>query len=90
MRRLAIYVRRDDIAAGVPEDASRCPVARALRRATDYHEEVTVGPRSLILRGFMRRRDRVTSLPEPAREFIRRFDNHESVEPFLFHVEFPA
>jgi hypothetical protein len=71
-----------DIAAGRPKSINACPIALALQRATGvpnawigmFHVSVTGGD------------DGIQDTPLVARDFIRRIDAGQPVEPFTFEL----
>lgn len=75
---MEVTVSRDDITYGIRRGVCSCPVAKALSRAFMTPAKVcgdgaTVGRQSI-------------SLPKEAWDFINRFDQGSSVEPFEFEV----
>jgi hypothetical protein len=86
--KLHVDVTKADIARGV-HGALCCPVALACNRAakaagSDDRFSVT----SVSCR---RRRDNARApLPEPARDFVARFDCDDRVAPLSFELEFPG
>lgn len=77
MKSLAIRVTRDDIQNGETESATRCPIARAIRRL-GKKKWISVVPYQIELG------DAVYQMPETARNFLDRFDDGLAVEPFSF------
>jgi hypothetical protein len=81
---LKIEVTLEDIKYGIACNGAMCPVARALARAVP-DAGVNVGHEFVELRvpGL---RMGIVPLPREAREFIGRYDDGGSVEPFTFEV----
>jgi len=91
---MKITVTAEDIAQGEPKDAIYCPVARALTRVWDRPAWVCWGtatyfadrapdsslefPTFLVSFKF--------DLPDQVNEFIERFDEGDTVEPFEFDI----
>lgn len=87
--KLVVNVTAEDIASGVPNDCSDCPIARAIQRALpEYHVDVTrskielarpTGDGEVWSRGYY-------ELPDVARKFVLAFDtDHQaSYPPFSF------
>ena len=78
---MRINVTQLDIQRGLPRLARKCPIARAIRRATGYHLKVSVTT-GRIIRG-----RRKSDLPRLAQDFIRNFDQDRPVTPIAFELE---
>lgn len=85
---MKIQVTLEDIQKGSPASPSYCPIARAAKRACglDLQEEGIVVGSSCIRR--LTSKD-YKDLPRIAQDFIHRFDNRLSVEPFEFEINLP-
>jgi len=76
---LTIHVTQEDIDEGVQEDCERCPVARAVERATGIStvvqfERISVNCQNKV----------VFVTPTYVRIFIKAFDETRLVTPFSF------
>lgn len=74
---MRVEVTAEDIAKGRRSSCSRCPIARALKRAgfadvSVYNYEFWHGENG------------EARLPRSAQAFIRRFDDKKPVTPFVF------
>ena len=82
---MKVMVAQDDIDNGTACDCYLCPVARALQRlgldAEVDDTDVLMIDKHLWTIEF--------PLPDPAREFIAKYDTGLPVEPFEFEMEFP-
>lgn len=89
MRTVRIEVTAKDIIYGDRWSPSTCPIARAARRAGV--RGARVGSVALEAENHLLLRDAslVASLPDPARAFVKRFDEGMTVEPFAFDVSLP-
>ena len=79
---LTVKVTKKDIEKGIMDDATACPIARALHKL--YVRKVRVGTKYLEFDGdgYMD-----AELPHTARQFIKNFDDdRESVSPFSFKL----
>lgn len=80
---MKIRVTREDIERGKRTDSCRCPVARAVRRATRKKfvavgvEDIDVGSQVTV------------PTPSIVATFIRAFDARRPVQPFAFDLEVP-
>lgn len=86
-----VSVTATDIALGVQEDCSQCPIALAIEAASGSNVTVSVSPWDIHAYGDNRAWEAAT--PEAAAEFIRRFDHGHKVVPFDFTLtwmEVPA
>jgi hypothetical protein len=80
-----IEVTEDDIRNGEPCDTERCPIARALYRATLVHFDVNKN-RVMLLGG-----GGTWPLESAAaKRFIDLFDNDADVKPFAFQIRLPS
>ena len=79
---MKVAVTLADIESGVSCDATRCPVAIAVQRATDRGVEVYAFYFDLC--------DGQIPLPDDVLAFVRNFDIGEPVEPFVFEFDFAA
>lgn len=77
---LRVTVTANHIAQGRRESCYECPIELALISAGLRSDDVAVG------RCIAWINDREYALPEPAQEFIRRFDEGVDVEPFSFEL----
>ncbi len=87
---IVVDVTAENIAKGVKDDCSRCPVALAIRRALSLNvnetsDYVTVNEDEIEIRRDGRNLSIET--PEVAEEFILNFDYGDPVEPFTFPLE---
>ena len=84
---LTVTVTDEDIRVGKPSEPGRCPVALASRRrltelgCTDDLSVLTVDTVVISWPG------QYCLLSRRCRQWIRRFDNREHVEPATFRVE---
>lgn len=82
--KIQVVVTQDDIKRGRPCLADRCPVARALNRATkDCDWSIT----HTTYRN--RRTEFCNYIPPKVAAFVRRFDRRKSVWPISFTVTVP-
>jgi hypothetical protein len=91
MREIQVEVTAEDIAAGVADDCSRCPVARAISRAMGYDHGlgiVQVTGETVRLACFGESWG--GSIPGWVSRFVRAFDNRLPVQPFDFRLEIPG
>lgn len=77
---MKIRVTPEDIARGVPDHVTACPVAFAVQRAFDG-ETAIVTDTDIEVGGF------TYETPEEVAQFIYDFDSEEGVEPFAFELE---
>jgi len=82
-RKLRISVTAADIAEGMPQSPTHCPIALAVRRALESYEWVSVGLGVCI-------NDKFWALPRSGERFIARFDKSQSVKPFAFFLSRPS
>ena len=76
-----IKVDMEAIRAGRPGEPAWCPIAVAIRREVPHGTAVWVdGTEIQVGRTFRK-------LPEPAYEFMLKYDRHQSVEPFEFDLD---
>jgi hypothetical protein len=75
-----IRVTPQDIREGERKDCHYCPIARAMNRAFRNKNIQVVGPGVWI-------KGKLLRLPDPAMDFILRFDKGWPVKPFSFLVE---
>lgn len=90
-RKITIEVTADDIAEGIPQNCSHCPIALAVAR-TGIAKFINVYPGSVRLRNTMTRYGDLVLLPKNAILFIDAFDSdfgRQFVEPFSFEIEAP-
>lgn len=80
---MLIKVIEEDINKGCVRNDTHCPIAYAIHRSLPEIEEVSVGNFRVHLD------DKNVYLPVSAREFIKRFDQGEKVNPFEFELEIP-
>jgi hypothetical protein len=80
---MLIKVTQSHVDAGVPCDATNCPVALAIRTATG--KKYLVGP-DYVLPPRKRYPNGAIRLPQKVRGFIERFDANHIVEPFKFEL----
>jgi hypothetical protein len=85
---MKIKVTREDINLGRPNSSYFCPLAYAVGRL--FHDcRVIVGSSEInlfILRDGVEFPNKAFKLPLKAKEFIKKFDNEEYVEPFEFEL----
>lgn len=85
---IRVEVTQDDIDKGVPGRMSLCPIARAIKRL-GYEDVVVLS--SLIQ--FSKTADHPYKvvpgglIPPRVKRFITRFDDNETVKPFVFHIK---
>jgi len=84
MKTIRVDVTARDIATGEPGCCSRCPVAKAVRRATGIRE-VEISTKLL----WIGKAWKGISLPSVTRRFIFSFDDHQPVRPFSFKLKIP-
>lgn len=82
MKRVRVYVRKSDIANGVPCSPYACPVALAMSRVTEGLATVGTEVFDTGLGANL-------PLPPAVRAFIRAFDAQTPVRPFGFTVSIP-
>ena len=80
---MLIKVTEEDITTGCPMSDTHCPIAYSLYRNLPEIEEISVGSIRVHLD------EKCVYLPNSAREFIKKFDREEMVEPFEFELEIP-
>lgn len=84
-RTVLVEVTEEDIRKGRRENGTRCPVARAYRRATGlrgvYVDHVHVEVEQL---------EWIRRVPADVSRWIFRYDNHGTVEPTTFHMPVPS
>lgn len=94
--RVKVSVTENDIRRGLRNDASHCPVARALYRRFRVHGKgvamlVDVGDGQLLLNRIYTDTDTITAvlhedMPVSVQKFVDAFDAGRSVKPFTFSV----
>jgi hypothetical protein len=81
-RGLLVSVGQNDILDGFPCSCTSCPVAIAVRRAFPWGDfgppELTVSSKEILIDGIL------FHVPRSARNFIRKFDRKNKVQPFNF------
>lgn len=77
---MKINVTKSDIRSGVRYKYDKCPVARAIKRATGKKNIIVIPTGVLCGKKSMR-------LPNIAAEFISDFDAKRLVEPFSFNLK---
>jgi hypothetical protein len=85
MAAITVRVTGTDVRRGLPGDPLRCPVARALRRATG--RPWSACRQVLQLHGGGE--DRKLPSPEEADTFMFAFDRGKDVQPFAFALDVP-
>jgi hypothetical protein len=83
-KQLVVKVCQGDINSGVPENATSCPIARALRSIVKDVNGYEVLQDQIQIRG------KIMALPKSARKFIKKFDAGDPVKPFNFRVKLPV
>jgi len=98
---VTVRVTDDDIREGRPEDVCECPIAYGVRRVLTDYTRIEVGNDNLVIENdsYALR----VSLPDEARDFIRRFDGadwytmeddtsaiRDKFKPFEFTIEVPT
>ena len=73
-----VHVTKKDIAAGRKEDATRCPVALAVKRHTNSEKVYVFTCEAIQALGVK------FILPRSADRFVRCFDSGKPVKPFNF------
>lgn len=91
---MRIEVTADHIRDGKRTDPCLCPVARAIDAANPqkWWAMTLVGGYGVVdFLGYVGglQRSETRELPEAAREWIRRFDEKDPVEPFAFEMDVP-
>lgn len=81
--KITIDVTQDDINKGIKENCRFCPVALAVQRTFNDPEMDVFSP---CIKNC--EEDRVAS-PSSVCDFIDRYDNGESVQPFSFEIDVP-
>lgn len=79
---MKIQVTQEDIKAGKTGNPEFCPIGLAAKRA--FGRTMSVGSSSMYPLDNCRE---LFLLPGSARDFIRRFDDYQKVEPFEFEVK---
>jgi hypothetical protein len=87
MATVKVEVTQDDINNGKRGECSRCPLALAIRRAVRPEICVLVGSFDYVLQGDRTRHNR--SLPQIAKNFVRRFDDFAKCKPVSFSLCIP-
>lgn len=83
MRKLKVTVTAHDIKKGVARSRNYCPIARAIRRAIHYKNNVQVnGIIARIEAKYTCLTKNKADLPLKATRFIRDFDGGAKVKPF--------
>ena len=77
---LTVNVTKQDIKAGIRCNIGRCPIARAVRRAS-RRRDVAVSGRDVEIRR------QAFRLPVLARNFVLNFDNGDRVAPITFTLK---
>lgn len=87
-RDLEIQVTAQDIKEGIPLSATRCPIARALRRVTGKIWAVHPSFNGLRAHALVLYGDgpQPYDLPKTAARFITRFDKSLNPPPFKFNL----
>jgi hypothetical protein len=80
-KKLKIEVTEGDIKRGDACSAGSCPVAKAVRRATNWKKTVAVKGGQIEVDGVAYR------APAPVTYFVGRFDDELPVKPFSFELE---
>ncbi len=75
---MTINVTQDDIDKGLRRSWKECPVARAITRITG---EVTI-----VGIGCISTNEGLFSAPQVVKDFVRKFDLLEEVQPFTFEL----
>lgn len=81
--KILISVTQDDINNGICGDAENCPIALSVKRQFNSRH-VQVNNLNIITSD----KEMFFWLPDIARDFIFKYDNHEKVEPFEFKVSY--
>ena len=82
---MKITVTAEDIKLGEPGASGRCPIAIAIRRATNATEaQVWSSSVQFDSAGFC-----IASLGYRAQRFIKHFDDNDPVKPFSFLLAVP-
>lgn len=85
-----INVTRKDIADGVRSDCQKCPISKAINRVLNsgFKAEVFLFETEF----YDANENKIDAVlnPDPAREFIVRFDNKDKLKPFSFEMEIPS
>ncbi len=80
---MIVTVTQDDINRGVRQHNERCPIARALRRATGIRD-ISVGLQTVSFKSIW-----AAQLSYRVWEFIWDFDHGRYVRPFSFRIVNP-
>jgi hypothetical protein len=86
MATVTVRVTGTDVRRGLPGDPLRCPVARALRRATARRWAAC---RTTLVVDEPGCSDRALTAPDEAEQFMRDYDHGREVRPFAFALDVP-
>lgn len=78
---MQIHVTAYDIMDGIRGDGRSCPIARAIVRELEEEVLILIGESSMYIRRVKYK------LPDVCKDFIQRFDNGLSVNPFVFDFD---
>jgi hypothetical protein len=78
-----IDVTQEDIDLGMPGKCGKCPLARAIRRATG--SLALVSGEDVYASGFAH----LAQLPMEAQKFVKAYDSDQEVHPFSFDLDIP-
>jgi hypothetical protein len=84
--KVTVRVTTSDIRRGLHWEGHTCPVALALKRATNYEYLFRVGFRSIHYRKEVLRTVKRVNTPMKVRKFLPLFDSGQKVQPFEFMI----
>lgn len=82
-----IHVTTEDIVQGEPENCYKCPIALAAHRVFPSAGYVVVTTDEIVLYTVTHKPFHYDNLPAIGREFVRRFDEGDQVDPFDFELD---
>lgn len=90
---MLIQITQEDINLGECGSCTRCPIALGTNRALREHDRVDllseVSAYQIELQDEWENVKAEIDLPARARDFVRKFDDGESVQPFCFEIPDP-
>ena len=84
---MTITVSAEDIRCGIPNEPCRCPIALATRRVNPSLQVVVSTKDVSLMSSFADLSYKCYDLPAEAKEFVRKFDVGDDVQPFSFELE---
>lgn len=82
-----VEVTAELIETGIPQNASSCPIAKALKPHLKPYQHAVVKLTYFNIEYLGDAVETYKLLPKAARDFIRTFDSGAPVEPFDFEIE---